>query len=82
MPLHGSFMCKYSSKKTFQSRQSHNIVYAAKVKDILNPEGFYYFIIVFVGPGKKGFLPKHKLISWQYNLLCIMVELAGVGVRN
>ena len=33
----------------------------------------------FAGPDKKGGLPRHKFMSKQTSLLCIMVELTGLG---
>ena len=33
----------------------------------------------FAGPNKQGGLPRHKFLSWQTSLLCIVVKLAGGG---
>ena len=34
----------------------------------------------FAGPGKQARLLKHKFLSWEITLLCIVVELAGEGL--
>ena len=36
---------------------------------------FYYYIFL----GKYAGSPRHKFLPWQTSLLCILVEVAGVG---
>ena len=74
------------AKAVKYNASNHKIEYVARLKDIINPEGFlqlhHHWLRrygCYAGPGKYLGLPRHKFLSWQTILLYIVVESVQWG---